>query len=227
HREQQVAGGEVLVVELLALLVGRLQHAERAGRQTRVANGRAADLRQLRELVVDTVPHRVEVDADALEHAGDDALGLVEEGAQQVFRRDLGVAGVAAGRLRGADCLLRLARELVGVERHGYFPFLTCSRARTTDDERSGTSSRRYCWCAASTRSSISCVNASTCASSRAARSRADSSPSSNARMRWTPSSEMPSLVSSWMRRSSAMSRSEYRRLRPLVRAGASRPLRS
>ena len=42
----------------------------------------------------------------------------------------------------------------------------------------------------------------------RCARARRASS-SSSARIRCTPASETPSLVSSWMRRSSAMSRSE------------------
>ena len=125
HREQQVLGRQVLVVELLPLLVGRFEHAERGGREPRVANGRPRDLRKLRELLVDPTTDRADVDTDPLEHAGHDAFRLVEQGAQHVLGRDLGVAGVAAQRLRGADRFLRLARELVRVECHGYFLFVT------------------------------------------------------------------------------------------------------
>ena len=98
HREQHVLGREVLVVELGALLVGLLQQAERLGRELRVAHGRAAHLRLLLELVVDAAPQRVEVDADPFDHAGDDAFGLVEQRAQEVQRRDLGVARCRARR---------------------------------------------------------------------------------------------------------------------------------
>ena len=138
-------GGEVLVVELLALLVGRFEQRERAGRQPRVAHRCTRHARQPAERLVDPVAQRVEVDADALEHAVDDALGLVEQRAEQVLGCDLGVPGVAARGLRGAHGCLGLASELVRVECHCYFLVISLSRASTTAAVRNGTISRRYC----------------------------------------------------------------------------------
>ena len=93
HREQEVLGRQVLVVELLAFLVGGLEDAERARRES-CASRTVAPLTcgSLAERFVDAGAHRAEVDADAFEHAGDDAFGLVEQRAQQVLGRDLGVA---------------------------------------------------------------------------------------------------------------------------------------
>jgi hypothetical protein len=141
HREQEVLGRQVLVVELRALLVGRLEELERGGRERCVAHGRAAHLRPATERFVDANAHRAHVDADALEHAVDDTLGLLEQRAQEVFGRDLGVTGLSAGRLRGADRLLGLACELVGIECHG----LTFSRSRVARRWRCERAPSRAC----------------------------------------------------------------------------------
>ena len=68
HREQDVLGRQVLVVELAALLVGFLEEPERVGRELRVADRRAADASAaLAELLVDVAAQRREVDADPLD----------------------------------------------------------------------------------------------------------------------------------------------------------------
>ena len=84
-------------------LVGGLEHAERRSAPS-CASRTVAPLTcgSFAERFVDPAAHRADVDADALEHAGHDAFGLIEQRAQQVLGRDLGVAGVAAERLRGA-----------------------------------------------------------------------------------------------------------------------------
>ena len=57
HREEDVLGGEVVVVEGGALGVGRFEQAVRLGREAGLADGRAAHLRPLRERLVDAGPH--------------------------------------------------------------------------------------------------------------------------------------------------------------------------
>ena len=64
--------------------------------ELRVAHGRATDPRLATELVVDATSERDEVDADPFDHSGDDAFGLVEQRAQQVRGRDLGVPRLPA-----------------------------------------------------------------------------------------------------------------------------------
>ena len=98
HREQQVLGRQVLVVELLALFVGRLEDRERRAREPRVAHRRAGYLRQPRRCFVDPAAHRADIDPDALEDAAHDAFGLIQQCAQQVLGRDLGVARIARRR---------------------------------------------------------------------------------------------------------------------------------
>ena len=164
----------------------------------------------LAERLVDAAAHRADVDADALEHAGDDALGLVEQRAQQVLGRDLGVARVARQRLRGAERLLGLAGELVRVECHVLLPLRAFeSRAsaalRAAERARAGTAGARR----RHAPPSPAAARRARASSSAIALACAPCSSSSSARMRCTPASETPSLVSSWMRRSSSMSWSE------------------
>ncbi len=118
HREQQVLGRQVVVVQAAALLVRRLEHAVRVGRQRGLLL-RAVHLRELRERLVDAVAQRLRRDAHALEHGQHDTLGLAEEAGEQVLGRDLRVVAVAREGLRGTDGLAGLAGEAVGVQGHG------------------------------------------------------------------------------------------------------------
>ena len=78
----------------------------------------------------------------------------------------------------------------------------------------SGTRSRRCSRCASATASTVCCRAAPSFASSSATRA-------SSSNTRFTPARFMPSVVSSWIRLSRAMSASLYRRLPPPVRDGS------
>ena len=89
HREEHVLGGEVVVAEIAALAVGRLEHLVRVGRELRGLGRLPVDLRQLGDRLVDPVERGLGRDAEALEHGQHDALGLTEEGREQVLGRHL------------------------------------------------------------------------------------------------------------------------------------------
>ena len=78
HREEDVLGGEVVVAEIGPLGVGRLEEAVRLGGERGRLRGRAVDLRDPRQGVVDAVAHRGGGDADPLEHGQHHALGLAD-----------------------------------------------------------------------------------------------------------------------------------------------------
>jgi hypothetical protein len=118
HGEQDVLGRDVLVAECAAFRVGALEHTERARAQLRVAHGRTADARELAQRLVDATPHLGHIDTDALDDAGDDALALVEQRAQEVLGSDLGVSRVARECLRGRKGFLGLTGEAVRIYSH-------------------------------------------------------------------------------------------------------------
>ena len=98
QRQQEVLGGEVLVVEVGALRVGRVEHLLELAADAGLA---AVGLGQLADGVVGGVPHRERGQADALEDRQDDALLLAQQRGEQVVGGDLGVA-LGLGRLDGA-----------------------------------------------------------------------------------------------------------------------------
>ena len=105
EREQQVLGGEELVLEPAHLLLGLVEQRREVGRGPRLL-GRALDGRLRGERGLGAGAH--------VGHAAPGALDerarklLVEQREQQVLGVDLGVAGAAGQLLRGADRLLRL-----------------------------------------------------------------------------------------------------------------------
>ena len=109
---------QVLVAQFGAGVVGgrhdRLQVAGQSGL------GPAVGLGELRHGLVGRVAGTADVDADLVEDGQrDPAVGLAEEGGQQVVGRDLGVAeGLRLFDRRG-EGLLGLERPLVRVQRHG------------------------------------------------------------------------------------------------------------
>ena len=114
EREQEVLGGDVLVLELAHLALGVAQDADELARR---AGGLAAgaDRRQPVERGVGLRAHRGGVDAELGEHGRDDAAVLLEQHDEQVLGRDLRVARALGEGPRGGDGLLGLDREPVSL----------------------------------------------------------------------------------------------------------------
>ena len=74
HGEQQVLGGQVVVVELRPLAVGRLQRV--AGGAGELRLGAAVGLRQPRQCLVDAIAHGERRQPELLEHGKDDTFLL-------------------------------------------------------------------------------------------------------------------------------------------------------
>ena len=108
-------GGDVLVLELLRLVLGGVEHLEGALRE--VAAFASVDLRHLAQLVVEAGLHELRVGADALEQRGDQTVLLGEQRGEHVLGQDLLLIAAARDGLRLLQRLLRLDRELV--EFHG------------------------------------------------------------------------------------------------------------
>ena len=210
HREQHVLGRQVLVVERPRARCRRSRGLGRCSpHKLRVAHGRAAHARQLAELLVDGAAATAFTSTPMRSITPDTMPSGWSSNARSKCSGAISVLPASrAQRLRGGERLLGLAGEAVRIECHVRLP--QRSDTETSDALRRGTSSRLYWRCAASTRSSISRRNASRRASMLGDASRARRpARSSSARTRCTPASDTPSFVSSWIRRSSAMSRSE------------------
>ena len=96
--EEQVLCRYVFVAHPLRERVGVREDAARVVAKGQL--GAAAHLRQLRQLLADSGGHGGRVLADALDHRRYHAIGLVEQGEQEVQRGQLGVA-LALGQLLG------------------------------------------------------------------------------------------------------------------------------
>ena len=100
HGQQQVLGGDVLVAQLLAGGVGRVDDAAQLARTGGPrCRRRGAAWPGLGHLVA----QGDEVDAQVGQHGQHDALGLAQQGRQEVVGGDLGVAG-GRWRPRGRPC---------------------------------------------------------------------------------------------------------------------------
>ena len=93
QRQEQVLDRDVLVLEPVRFLLGRVKQAGQPLRDADLsrAHARAADPRPPRELGLQRRPQPVRIGAGLAQQPGDDALGLVEQGEQQVLAVDLGV----------------------------------------------------------------------------------------------------------------------------------------
>ena len=119
HREQQVLGREVVVAEVAALLVRGLEQLVGVGRDLGRRGRLAVDLRERVERGVDAGPRR----SSGRRRRPSSTPRTTPSGwpisaLEQVLRADLGVVLITRQSLGGADGLLALAGELVGVERH-------------------------------------------------------------------------------------------------------------
>ena len=118
HREEDVLGGEIVVVETAALLVGGLEDPVRVLRQLGLLGGLPVHLGKALQGLLDPVPHRLGRDSDPLEHRQDHALGLTDQRREEVLGGHLAVVLLprqGLGRLEGFS---RLAGESVGIEWH-------------------------------------------------------------------------------------------------------------
>ena len=213
QRQHQVLHRHVVVAQVAPVLVRRLQHGPGVTRQPGL--GPALGPRQARQLLVHLAGQHIGVDADLGQQRARHRLLLLQQGVEQVGRRQLGVVrrgGVAGRRAEGG---LRVVRPTFGVYRHRLAflivasscasswsscrlsclvvssrPYVPVRRRNGTGDWRSGTRSRRYWRCVAATASSA-CSRA--CTSSSRSRDSSDSSCST----RRTPSRFSPVEVSS------------------------------
>ena len=87
EREQQVFGGDVLVLHRVGFAEGRLERAGQRGVDLRL--GTAVDLGLPLEEQLDGLEQRVDRDSELLEYGHRAALGLREQRTQQVRRLDL------------------------------------------------------------------------------------------------------------------------------------------
>ena len=115
QREQDVLGGDVLVLHLAGLFFGRVEDLQRALRE--VSPLAAVHLGDLAQLVFQALLDETRLGADALEQGRDQPVLLPEQGSEKVLREDFLVIAFAGDRLGLLKGLLRLDGKLV--EFHG------------------------------------------------------------------------------------------------------------
>ena len=139
--EQEVLDRHVLVLEPAGLaLRGVQQPGQALGDEHLARRGAGArDLGAAGEFGLDVAPHRVRIRPDGGDQAGYEALGLVEQGEQQVLPVDLGVPQTQRLGLGVVECFLRLLGQPVHV--HGVL--LERRKAVSSSSMRSSRSSTR------------------------------------------------------------------------------------
>ena len=115
QREQQVLGGDVLVLELAGGLLGAAEDLHDLAGGADVLGALAGDSGKAVEGLVDLAADLRRGRAELLQHRHDDAAVLLEEDGEKMFGGDLRVAAVVGEALRGLDGLLRLDGEAVCV----------------------------------------------------------------------------------------------------------------
>src|SRR5262245_7994894 len=113
-------GGEIVVTEVGALLVGGLQRGVCLRRELRLLRGLPVHLGQSRECVGGAIAHDLARHSDALQHREHHALGLADERDEQMLGSDLSMVLLSRQGLGGRERLAGLVRQLVGVERHAF-----------------------------------------------------------------------------------------------------------
>ena len=100
--DQQVLGRDVLVAERARLLAGGVDDPEQLAGRRRCGHGRAADARHAAQGGVGLRADVGRVGADRREQRAGDAVGLLEQGGEQVQRLQCGLAAATASRWAAA-----------------------------------------------------------------------------------------------------------------------------
>ncbi len=108
HAQQQMLGGNVLVLEVGRLFEGVLQHLRSGIGKVRLGGATAGDFGQLLDLAHCLGLHRRYVQSNALKQGGYDAFVVLQQRCQYVNRLQLGIAVLAGEIVRPLHCLLRL-----------------------------------------------------------------------------------------------------------------------
>ena len=116
EREEQVLGADVLVGELLRFALGLREDSVQARRQGRLSA--PAGARQTLERLSRDLGHLGRAHPELLEDAGHDAVLLLAQRHEEMFRLDQWVPGIRRVLLCGDQRLLRLLGHLVH-RRHG------------------------------------------------------------------------------------------------------------
>jgi hypothetical protein len=122
--DEQVLGRDVVVADLLGLVLGDAHDGHERARQPGGGDAGAARRGQGGQQRLGAGADRLGVGTDRGQQRAGDAVALVEQGEQQVHRRDLGVTLGRGGADSRRDGLLALGGQAVGV--HGRL--LSCVR---------------------------------------------------------------------------------------------------
>ena len=115
--EQQVLGGDVLVLKLEASLKA-CSSSLLAGIRERSLRGFAGNLWQLLDLAVNVAEDGLRADADFFQHGRNDAFFVFEQRRQQMDRKQLGIAVLGGELVRALHCFLRFYCEFVPTDSH-------------------------------------------------------------------------------------------------------------
>jgi hypothetical protein len=114
--DEEVFGADVLILERGGFLPSALQQRGKLARKVLLQC--AADLREPLQLLLQLPLEQGAVDLQLLQHRGNDAGGVLQQGCQQMERLDGLVLPLERDLLRPLDRFLRFEREALPVDGH-------------------------------------------------------------------------------------------------------------
>ena len=118
HGQQQMLGGDVLVLEIGGFLEGAVQKLVGGLRERRPARPPPETLGRRLDLAVRLAQHGLRTDADLLQHRRDDAFFVLQQRRQQMDRQQLRIAVLGGEFVRALHRFLRFHCEFVPTNCH-------------------------------------------------------------------------------------------------------------
>ena len=116
--QQQVLGGNVLVLEIGRFLEGALQKFVRRLGERGLRGSAAGDFGQALDLAIGLVQHGLRTDADFLQHRQNDAFFVLQQRRQQVQRQQFRIAVLGGEVVAALHRFLRLYCKFFPTDRH-------------------------------------------------------------------------------------------------------------
>ena len=122
--QQQVFGGDVLILEVVGFLESALDQLIQGRRHARLSRALARNFGQAADFAVGIMQDHLRTDAELLEDGRNDAFLVFKQGGEQVHGQQFGIAVFGCDLVGALNGSLRLHRKFVPTNGHGRLLFV-------------------------------------------------------------------------------------------------------